>query len=184
MSRSSATADGLTFDIALYPCLTDTAAQVRRVTWDEFAEAVGTHEEREHRDGPLFSVVTFKDGPATRANDNVERVNLAVFEVDHEEPHWGLLDGLEYVAYTAHSHGGAGGDDPRENCPHWRIVLLLARAVLRTDWGGILEEGPILALPACRRGVQGREPGVLLAVLQARRPAGDTPGDRPTARPG
>jgi hypothetical protein len=57
--------------------------------------------------------------------------------VDHDEPHWRLLDGLEYVAHTTWKHHASDEHEDcqdRDDCPHWRIILPLARPVLVNDW--------------------------------------------------
>src|SRR4051812_43372998 len=97
VGASARAPDDDAIDIALYPCLTDPVAEVTSVTWDQLAEELSGFEERESKDGPLWSPVTFKaDKPQRRANANIDSVNAFCFDYDHQEPPWSLLDGLEY----------------------------------------------------------------------------------------
>ena len=48
-----------------------------------------------------------------------------MLDVDHEEPLWSLLDGLEYVAHSTWKHHASDEHEDcqgRGDCPHWRIV--------------------------------------------------------------
>ena len=130
---ASAPADAI--PIALYACLTDTAAQVRPATWAELDQVLSEHEERDNRDGQLWSAVTFKpEAPKARANANIEGVHAFVFDYDHAEPPWALLDGLAYRAHTTHTHFA---DDPkcgRSHCPHWRVVVQIAAPIKAEDF--------------------------------------------------
>ena len=47
--------DDAPLGIALYSELTDTQAQVRTVTWQQLDEALSEFQERQHKDGPLWS---------------------------------------------------------------------------------------------------------------------------------
>lgn len=131
----SARAPADTIPIALYSCLKDTAAQVRSVTWEDLAETLSEFDERESKDGTLWSPVTFKPkAPKARANVNIESVNAFCFDYDHREPPWSLLDGLEYRAHTTHTHHA---DDPkcgRKGCPHWRVVVRIAAPIAANDY--------------------------------------------------
>jgi hypothetical protein len=121
--------------IALYSCLTDTAARVRSVTWEQLGQALSEHVERDARDGRLWSPVTFKPtAPRARANANIERVHAFVFEYDHQEPPWALLDGLEYVAHTTHTHRANDPKCGRPDCPHWRGVVRIAEPIPADDF--------------------------------------------------
>jgi hypothetical protein len=133
-THARAPADGQTLDIVLYSSLTDTAAQARKVSWLELREWLSTHQERATKGGSLWSAVRLLDGKATRANDNVDAVTGVVFDYDHCAPQWGLLDGLEYIAYTTPSHHADDPDCKRPDCPHWRVVILLSAEVAGTGW--------------------------------------------------
>lgn len=123
-------------DIVLYAELTDTAPQRRQPTWEELADGLSTHEVRTSKDGPGWSATVYQKR-ATRGKRGVEVVTALVLDIDHEEPLWSLLDGLEYVAHTTWKHHASDeheGCRGRSDCPHWRIVLPLLEPVKARDW--------------------------------------------------
>jgi hypothetical protein len=123
--------------IALYACLTDTAAQVRRVAWDELVEGLGEHHERADKDGPLWSPVVLHR--VWRRNENVTALTALVFEVDHADPDWSLLEGLDWAAHTTHSHTP---DDP-----HWRVVIRAKDPVEKARWESVWERARSRLVP-------------------------------------
>ncbi len=131
-----APADARTLDIVLYPSLLDTVPQPRTVRWGELANDLAEHEERTTKDGPGWSATVYRLA-ATRGVGGVEDITAVVLDVDHEEPLWSLLDGLEYVAHTTWKHHASDEHKDcrgRGDCPHWRIVLPLERPVSVTEW--------------------------------------------------
>lgn len=123
-------------DIVLYAELTDTAPQHRQPTWAELADGLTDHEVRTIKDGPGWSATVYQK-KATRGKRGVEVVTALVLDIDHEEPLWSLLEGLEYVAHTTwkhHAHDEHEGCKGRRDCPHWRIVLPLLEPVKAADW--------------------------------------------------
>jgi hypothetical protein len=105
--------DRRTLDVVLYSSLTDTVPQPRTVAWDELADDLAEHDERTTKDGPGWSATVYR-AAATRGKQGVEQVTAVVLDVDHEEPHWALLDGLEYVAHTTWKHHAS---DERPSAP-------------------------------------------------------------------
>jgi len=129
-------------DIALYSSLTDTVPQPRRVSWDTLADDLAEHDERSEKDGPGWSATVYISGK-TRGKAGVEDVTAAVLDVDHDEPIWSLLDGLEYVAHTTWKHHAGDEHEDcqgRGDCPHWRIVLPLKRPVPVTEWDAFRQQ--------------------------------------------
>src|SRR5689334_13262889 len=55
------------------------------LAWGAFCERLSVHQPRFSKDGPLFSPVSHKAG-ATRGNDGVDRVFLAVCDIDNHPP--------------------------------------------------------------------------------------------------
>src|SRR5688572_24909445 len=104
--------DGRSIDIVLYSELEDTAPQPRTVRWDDLADDLHEHDERETKDGPGWSCTVYKQN-ATRGKAGVEKNTALVLDVDHQEPLWSLLDGLEYVAHTTWKHHAS---DEHEGC--------------------------------------------------------------------
>jgi len=122
-------------NVAFYPCLNDTVAEVTSVTWEQLAEELGQFTERQAKDGRLWSPVTFKDDkPARRANDNIDTVNAFTFDYDHQEPPWSLLEGLEYRAHTTHTHHANNPKCGRPDCPHWRVVVRITKPIAANDY--------------------------------------------------
>lgn len=121
--------------LAFYPRLNDTAATVKTATWGQLVAALIKHVERENRDGRLWSPVVFKgDAPEARSNDNIGTVTAFVFDYDHLVPPWGLLDGLEFVAHSTHTHHANDPKCGRSDCPHWRVVVQVAEPIPKADF--------------------------------------------------
>jgi hypothetical protein len=76
----------------------------------------------------MWSALAYEGG-APRGNAGVIESTALILEVDHQEPNWALLDHLDYVAYTSHSHSR---DDP-----HWRIVLFLAEPIPAAEYNAV-----------------------------------------------
>lgn len=123
-------------DIVLYAELTDTAPQRRQPTWGELADGLTSHEVRTTKDGPGWSATVYQS-KATRGKRGVEVVTALVLDIDHEEPLWSLLDGLEYVAHTTWKHHARDeheGCRGRRDCPHWRVIIPLLEPVKAEEW--------------------------------------------------
>lgn len=124
-----------TVSVAHYRRLTDTAARVRDLSWEQLADALSLFEERSSKDGPLWSPVSFKTGtPKTRKNEHIAAVTAFTVDYDHQEPPWSLLDGLAYIAHTTFTHHAADPKCDRPDCPHWRLVVRLAEPIPADDY--------------------------------------------------
>ena len=123
-------------DIVLYSELEDTVPQPRRVAWNDLASDLSEHDERTEKDGPGWSATVYRS-QSTRGKRGVSVVTALVLDIDHEEPVWSLLDGLEYVAHTTWKHCASDEHKDckgRSDCPHWRIVLPLYEPVTVAEW--------------------------------------------------
>jgi len=135
-ASTDAPTDERTLKIVLYPSLLDTTPQPRTVQWDELADDLTEHDERIAKDGPGWSATVYQID-ATRGKNGVEKITALVFDVDHDESQWSLLDGLEYVAHTTWKHHASDEHEDcagRSDCPHWRIVIPLSKPVSLPDW--------------------------------------------------
>lgn len=136
-------------DIVLYAELTDTAPQHRRPTWNELASGLTSHDVRTTKDGPGWSATVYQK-KATRGKRGVEVVTALVLDIDHEEPLWSLIDGLEYVAHTTWKHHAGDAHEGcrgRRDCPHWRIILPLLEPVKASEWDGFRERARFWLCP-------------------------------------
>lgn len=114
--------------IATFSNVQDKQPKAHTVSWPKLAERLTVHTERDDKDGPLFSPVTYKNG-ATRGNAGVSTINLAVADFDHGED-WqtikAQLQVYEYVAYSTYSF-------TPEDC-RFRVVIPLSQSVNAADW--------------------------------------------------
>lgn len=136
-------------DIVLYSDLTDTAPQHRRPTWQELADGLSEHEIRTEKDGPGWSATVYQKN-ATRGKRGVKVVTALVLDVDHEEPLWSLIDGLEYVAHTTWKHHAGDAHEGcrgRRDCPHWRIIIPLLEPVKASEWDEFRERARFWLCP-------------------------------------
>ena len=120
----------------LFSALQATQPHARVMPWDELVVHLTHHQVRTEKDGPGWSPACYAPG-ATRGKAGILAVTALVLDVDHQEPMWSLLYGLEYAAHTTWKHH-AGDPHPdcggRHDCPHWRIVLPLAHPVSGDEW--------------------------------------------------
>lgn len=138
----------------------DTQPSALVLDWPRFVRGMCRHLERENKDGPAFSPVTYREG-TTRGKANVETVHALVLDIDHAgEPPWQLLERWAYVGHTTFQH--------TPEAPRWRVVIPLARPVSGADWpnvwlrassyfGGCLDPATkdssrIFFFPSCRPG--------------------------------
>jgi hypothetical protein len=144
----------LELDVALFSGATATAPEQRRVPWAELTTMLTAHRERADRDGPGWSPARYRPG-TTRAKSNVEALTAAVFDVDHREPEWWRLEGLEYVAHTTFKHH-AGHEDcnGRPDCPHWRITVPLSAPVPADQWDELWRQATAALCPNIDKGTK------------------------------
>src|SRR5687767_8025406 len=83
-------ADHLDVAVSAFTGKTDTVPKPQRMAWPELVRRLTVHEERAQKDGKAWSPTIYEEG-ATRGNDGVAWVTMAVFDVDHAEPDWTLL---------------------------------------------------------------------------------------------
>jgi P4 family phage/plasmid primase-like protien len=128
------TPETLTMAVAFFDGVTLTEPTQEELTWPAFIERLSTFTERWSKGGRGFSAAEYKPG-TTRGNENIKFLSAAVVEVDHGEPMWELLDGLEYFAFTSFSHFTEQDKcDNRPECPHWRIALPTYRTITPDEW--------------------------------------------------
>ena len=143
-------------DVTVFNGLRDTRPRpLPGIPWERLSELLSTHEEREARDGKLWSPARYREG-APRGNGGVEALSCLVFDVDHDEPEWELLEGVEYTTHTTAKHHAEHPEckrcsehdvsveqkvrdacpncAPPPDCQHWRIVIQLAEPVAAEDW--------------------------------------------------
>lgn len=101
--------------ISRFPSLTQTKPSTTLVAWDDLVRLLTSHREATEKGGPGWSPVQLAPG-ASRANESVVTLTALVADVDHDEPIWGLLDGLAYAAHTTYSH-------VPDTDPHWRVIV-------------------------------------------------------------
>lgn len=117
--------------------------------WAAFCAQAASHDIREQKDGPAFSLVQLKPG-APRKNENVE--SLSGISIDSDQgiaPEDGLkrVDGYRYHAWSTHSSA--------ETHPKFRVVLPFLRPVSAEEWpflfaGARQTFGEDLIDPACK----------------------------------
>lgn len=114
--------------VAFFKNKLDNQPQCVDVSWAKLAGRLQNHEEREEKDGPLWSPTHYVRG-APRGNDGVLAVTAAVGDFDDGST-WedvkAQLGDCEYVAHSTHSY------DPEH--PKFRVVIPLIAPVSRTDW--------------------------------------------------
>lgn len=114
--------------IATFEHKRDNQPRSHNVTWDRLVERLTKHAEREDKDGPLFSPVTYLKG-ATRGNNRVLTVNLAVADYDHGEDWETVKEQLAAYTYVAYSTYSFTPEDCR-----FRVVIPFTKPVQKADW--------------------------------------------------
>jgi hypothetical protein len=113
----------------------DTTPRPFHTSWAKLkAHLLRPPDERNDKDGPLWSPARYRHGHAYRLGKNVEVVTALALDIDGDDLPLDRLVGLEYVAHTTYSHKLI---DPKHN-PHgdgrWRLVIPLTREVAAHDW--------------------------------------------------
>ncbi len=153
------TADGIT--IARFNDQEDANPKIVTLTWAQLAGLLSTHQQREDKDGPLWSPTEYAQ--AHRADRNVHALTALVFDFDHGAPDWQLLAPYAYVAHTTWRHTAQQ--------PRWRVVLPMTQRIAPAEWAlawegarqllapnaddGVGEPSRMYYLPACPMGSTG-----------------------------
>lgn len=166
-------------DIVLYSELEDTVPQPRRVTWNDLLEGLSEHDERTEKDGPGWSATIYHERK-TRGKQGVKAVTAIVLDVDHDEPQWSLLDGLEYVAHTTWKHHASDEHEDcrgRSDCPHWRIILPLLTPVEPEAWSEVRARAKFWLCPNADEGAKDAPRFFWLPTVQPGMPRDTRHGD-------
>ncbi len=115
----------LTLDVVTFENALDTLPKPKRTTWDALVRSLSSHRERTEKDGSAWAPAAYRVG-TTRGKENVTHVGALVFDVDHGEPAWQLLEGYEHIVHTTFSNSDAN--------PSYRVVIPLARPVDAAEW--------------------------------------------------
>lgn len=124
------------FDFSRFNGKNDNTPKPIRRDWNGVCELLKRRSIRERKDGPLFSGASYPEG-ATRANENVSFVSLAILDFDGgatlDEIQAGVSNlnngqGAAAFIYSTFSH------DPQNSALKYRLVLPLASPVGASDW--------------------------------------------------
>lgn len=100
-----------------------------QLTWPELVARLSQHEEREVKDGYLWSPTLYRSG-ATRSNSGVVLLSCVVLDFDHGSTSWPTvrdwLGDLAFVAHSTFSH--------TEELPSFRVAIPLVQPVLAEHW--------------------------------------------------
>lgn len=116
------------FVLALFASKTDREPRQIELSRDRLLARLTTHEEREEKDGPLFSPTRYREGQK-RGLKGVSALSLLVLDFDRGTPPERLTpswERWEYVLYSTFSH--------TPESPKWRAVFPLAREVPAEEW--------------------------------------------------
>src|SRR5437879_6487999 len=117
--------------VAGFSSLTDVEPNRGSLSWGQLVKRLSRHREFATKESAaLWAAAQYRDG-STRGNAGVEEITAVVIDVDHHEPAFDLLKGLNYIAHTTYSHSAA---DPR-----WRVVLEIVDPIPAADWPPALE---------------------------------------------
>lgn len=114
--------------VALFRGKNDNQPQQREWGWDRLVGYLTRHQERDQKDGPLWSPTLYKPD-TTRAKANVTSVSCLVLDFDsgaHPEEFavsWGRF---AYVMHTTYQH--------THDTQRWRVVFPLAKPVPADEW--------------------------------------------------
>lgn len=151
--------------LAAFKHCEDKTPQQMWLPWDRFAAMFREHEERETKDGPLFSPTLYKP-KAKRSKAGVQSVSCLVLDfdngADHEQFH-GDWAGFAGIIYSTYSHTAGK--------PKWRAVFPLSEDVPAADWTrvyrnilagfangladkSVCDSSRIFYMPSCPRGAE------------------------------
>ena len=149
--------------VSLFDRATDNEPKHVEVSWEDLAHELTTHDERQPKDGPLWSPCEFAPG-ATRSKAAALRLHCAVLDLDYLpadllRPLAEALDGLAYVMHSTHTPG------------RWRLTLPFKEPLPATMWPATFRAlCQALAIPADPTGADASRMYYLPSVAP-----GDTP---------
>lgn len=114
---STAAPSPTTFQTSHFSNAKDNLPKRLGLSWAEICLEFASHAERNEKDGPAWSPVSYVSG-AKRGNSGVELINLAVVDVDDGTPLQDVLAKIANFSYLAHSSFSHTSEKPK-----YRIVL-------------------------------------------------------------
>jgi hypothetical protein len=125
-------AAGVTISITVFKDKRDTQAKPSEHSWAQIADRLCRHQEREGKDGWLWSPTIYHSGAQQRAKANVQAVTCLVLDMDNGTLVDALRPRLEPYAWAGHSTW-----QHTSEAPHYRIVLPLTHPVPAEAWGEV-----------------------------------------------
>ncbi|WP_298619099.1 phage/plasmid primase, P4 family [uncultured Zoogloea sp.] len=121
-----------TFTISAFKNEKDNVPKCRDLTWSEFAAIFGKHCITPSKAGTSSWSPTAYEGGATRKNESVTHLSMAVIDVDNGTPvedveH--MLGGITYLIHSTYNH--------TVEKPKYRVILPLAEPVEASAWRGV-----------------------------------------------
>lgn len=117
------------FAICKYNHEFDNQPRPASYTWPEFCEFFGTHQKKSNKKrSPCWSPSRYKT-EATRGNENVVDVSMAVIDIDDGEPVESLIkqiSGYTYLIHSSYSH--------TQEKPKYRAILPLDKPIDAAEW--------------------------------------------------
>jgi len=123
--------DDLQFNISEYKNSRDNIPKGITLTWNLFCAHFSEHKIQATKDGVAWSPATYNVG-ATRKNENVQSVSMAVVDVDDGTPIEALvtrLTGYAFLLHTSYSHS--------VDAPKYRVVIPFSHPVAPADWSAV-----------------------------------------------
>jgi len=125
------TSENITFSI--FNHVKDASPKGKESSWENLAEQFETHAERPHKDGPAWSPATYTEG-STRANKNVQSIQLGVLDVDDGLPIDAMLEKLQGLGLGAYCHSSYSHTPEAHK---YRVILPLSRSVSIDEWSKV-----------------------------------------------
>ena len=131
-----------TFEVSLFLSVKQPQGTREKWTWKQFEERFSNSHLRSHKEGPLFSMAIYQDGPVHRKKENV--VAFSGLIVDCDESHTldelnAIIQPLEVRAIvgSTFSHGRPDvKNHPNAHAPgeRYRVIFPLSSPVLVADY--------------------------------------------------
>jgi hypothetical protein len=120
----------VSFPVAFFASRTDNHPRQRTVRWPQLVDRLQQFDEREAKDGPLWSPTLYLP-EARRGKDGVHSVSCAVGDFDTGIDLYEIVPrlqerGLAWVAHTTHSH--------LVEHPKFRVIVPFSRPVPAVEW--------------------------------------------------